>query len=87
MVMNFNSFGMSGYGMTGYGTGSAQNYRNFCGVTGSNHAALKSKYGVGYEDFESRPTTFSYPMPVIPRVQPEAKKASLWRRITEKWFC
>ena len=83
MVMNFNSYGMTGYGMQAGGT---QNYSNFCGVTGSNHAALKSKYGVGYEDFESRPSAVSYSMPTIPRVQEEAKRPSLWKRIAEKWF-
>lgn len=60
-----NMFSMMGYG-------------NIAGMNGGNvHQSLKAKYGVGYEDFGTRPYAQPYPQAIIPR-HPEKPLAKTW---------
>ncbi len=45
--------------------------------SGNVHQALKTKYGVGYEDFGSRPYAQPYPMAIVPR-RPESGMDKTW---------
>lgn len=65
---------MNGYGMNNMGGSSVNVHQNF-----------KSKYGVGYEDFGTRPYAQPYPMAIIPR-RPEPSYENAFRRFLNKIF-
>ena len=50
------------------------------------HQQLKAKYGVGYEDFGTRPYAQAYPMEIIPRVQPNPVQENLFIQFLRKCF-
>ena len=53
--------------------------------TGNYYQSLNNKYGVGYEDFGSRPYIRKYPMPITPEpIKPPVKN---WvQRFVNKLF-
>ncbi len=53
------------------------NMNGFQGGGTNAHQALKAKYGVGYEDFGSRPYAQPYPMAIVPR-RPEPACQKTW---------
>lgn len=57
-------------------------------MQGSNnvHQNLKAKYGVGYEDFGSRPYAQPYPMAIVPRRQDSAIENNWLGRFIRKCF-
>lgn len=61
---------------------------NMGNVQGSNnvHQNLKAKFGVGYEDFGSRPYAQPYPMAIVPR-RPDSDIDKTWfGRFIKKCF-
>lgn len=74
-MVNMYSMGMYGMGGMNYGSG------------GNVHQQLKSRYGVGHEDFGTRPYAQPYPFAIIPR-RPEAPcQENAFCRFLKKCFC
>lgn len=65
--------------MVPMGMGNMQNNVNV-------HQNLKAKYGVGYEDFGSRPYAQPYPMAIVPRRPDNGMGASWFGRFIRKCF-
>lgn len=54
------------------------NYGNNLGMSNGNiHQSYKTKYGVGYEDFGTRPYAQPYPQAIVPR-HPERPFPKTW---------
>lgn len=77
-MVNMYSMGSMMGGMNGmYGSNS----------TGANvHQSFKGKYGVGYEDFGSRPYAQPYPMAITPRQPNPPCYESAFCRFIKKLF-
>lgn len=71
-MVNFYSMGMSG---NQYGGGV------------NVHQQLKAKYGVGYEDFGTRPYAQPYPFAIIPRRPESPIQENAVVRFLKKCFC
>ena len=78
-MVNMYSMGMMG-GMYGMGYGSMY------GMGGNVHQAFKSQYGVGYEDFGSRPYAQPYPMAIVPRAREPKSEETWFGRFLRKCF-
>ena len=73
-MVNMYSMGMMG-GMNGmYGAG------------GNVHQQLKQRYGVGYEDFGTRPYAQPYPFAIIPRRPESPCQENAFCRFLKKCF-
>ena len=62
------------------------NMNNSYGSGGNVHQDLKAKYGVGYEDFGSRPYAQPYPMAIVPRRPLSACENNWFGRFIRKCF-
>ena len=78
-MVNMYSMGMMGGGMYGMG---GMNY----GSGGNVHQQLKARYGVGYEDFGTRPYAQPYPTAVIPRTPETPLQKSWFGRLIRKLY-
>lgn len=86
-MVNMYSMGMMGYGMNPmynmYGMNSMY------GMYGSGvnvHQQLKQRYGVGNEDFGTRPYAQPYPFPIVPRRQEAPCFENSFCRFFKKFF-
>lgn len=68
--------------VVGYG----QSNTNFMGGNNNVHQNLKAKYGVGYEDFNSRPYAQPYPFAIVPRRPEPPMEKSWFTRFIKKCF-
>ena len=78
-MVNMYSMGMMGGGM--YGMGGMNNNSQV-----NVHNQLKQRYGVGYEDFGTRPYAQPYPMAITPRAQKPAYTENAFFRFLKKIF-
>ena len=77
-MVNMYSMGMMN-GMYGMG---AMNY----GANGNVHSQLKQRYGIGYEDFGTRPYAQPYPFAIIPRTPETACQKNSICNFFRKFF-
>ena len=77
-MVNMYSMGMMN-GMYGMG---GMNY----GAGGNVHQQLKQRYGVGYEDFGTRPYAQPYPFAIIPRRPEPPCQENAFCRFLKKCF-
>ena len=78
-MVNMYSMGMMGggmYGMNGMNQSS----------TGNVHQPLKQRYGVGHEDFGTRPYAQPYPFAIIPRRPESPCEENAFCRFLRKCF-
>ena len=78
-MVNMYSMGMMGGGM--YGMGGMNN-----GPQVNVHEQLKQRYGVGYEDFGTRPYAQQYPMGIVPRAPKSKCTQNVFCRFIKKCF-
>lgn len=78
-MVNMYSMGMMGGGMYGMG-GTNQ------GTASNVHQQLKQRYGVGYEDFGTRPYAQPYPFAIIPRRPESPYEENAFYRFLRKCF-
>ena len=77
-MMNGGMYGM--YGMSGL--------NNMYGAGGNYHQAMKSQYGIGYEDSgATRPYAQPYPRAIVPKAPEPVIERSWLGRFIRKCFC
>lgn len=80
-MVNMYSMGMMGGGMYGMNSMNGMNTGS-----GNVHQQLKERYGVGYEDFGSRPYAQPYPFAIIPRRPEPPCEENAFCRFLRKCF-